>query len=199
KCRAQVGFGLDPDGAAVPFGDSFADRQTDAGAGIMAAGMQALEDLENAVEILGVYADAIVANVNDPAFRLLARADVDFRRAFAAEFKGVADEVLKDLDELRAVNLQAGQGIAGDLGGGGFDSGLKIAQGEVEQRLEAGGGKGAASGADAGEIEQVGDELLHAVRAVHGAGDKLHTLGVERSGQAPFEEADVTADGAQRL
>ena len=41
---ALSGFGLHPDAAAVALHDLLADRQADAGAGVLVAAVQALED-----------------------------------------------------------------------------------------------------------------------------------------------------------
>ncbi len=43
---ALARLGLDPDVAAMTFDNSFADRQADAGAGVLRPRVQALEDLE---------------------------------------------------------------------------------------------------------------------------------------------------------
>ena len=46
----------------MAFDDFLADGEADAGAGVMFAGMEALEDLKDAVEVLRGDADAIVAD-----------------------------------------------------------------------------------------------------------------------------------------
>ena len=64
--RALAGLRLDPDPAAVALDDFLADRQADAGAGILVAGVQALEDQEDAFGVLRVDADAVVADGEEP-------------------------------------------------------------------------------------------------------------------------------------
>src|SRR6516225_183334 len=52
---------------AVPLDDLLADGQADARAGVLAASMQALEDDEDALEVLGGDADSVVAHGEAPA------------------------------------------------------------------------------------------------------------------------------------
>src|SRR5208283_1042016 len=113
KSRALARLRFDPNAPAVAFDDLFADGQPNAGAGILLAGVQALENLENPLGILRLDADAVVAHGKEPAAGLLLDTDVDFRRALAAELESVADQVLKQLHDLRGVHRQARQGIAG--------------------------------------------------------------------------------------
>ncbi len=62
-------FRLHPDAAPVPLHDLFANGKPDAGAGIFAAGVQALEDEKNALEILRLNANAVVAYAEVPGIR----------------------------------------------------------------------------------------------------------------------------------
>jgi len=57
---------IDPDAAAVPFHDLLAEGQADAGAGVLFPTVQALEDDENSLRILGVDANAVVAHGEGP-------------------------------------------------------------------------------------------------------------------------------------
>src|SRR5690606_15003341 len=61
KRRSVAGRGLHPDAAAVALDDLSTDGQADAGARVFGAGVQALEDLEDPVLVLGVDADPVVA------------------------------------------------------------------------------------------------------------------------------------------
>ncbi len=58
----MAGLGLDPNLPAVALHDFFADRQPNAGAGILLACVQSLENLENAVKVLWLHSDAIVTH-----------------------------------------------------------------------------------------------------------------------------------------
>ena len=53
---------LDVDLTAVLFGDSPTDRQPYPSAGILDAGMQALENVKNPLAILGIHPDPRVTN-----------------------------------------------------------------------------------------------------------------------------------------
>ncbi len=60
ESRTLPGLRLDPNAAPVPFDDLFANGKPNAGAGIFAAGMQALKDQKDSLEILGINADAVI-------------------------------------------------------------------------------------------------------------------------------------------
>ena len=62
KSSALTGFGFDPNSAAVALDDFFAQSEADAGAGIFFAGVEALEDEKDALEIFGWNADTVVAH-----------------------------------------------------------------------------------------------------------------------------------------
>src|SRR6478609_2176133 len=92
-------LGVEPDPAAVMLHGLATQRQSDAGPLVGLLGMQALEDGEDALGVLGVYADPLVAAGDRPG-RVVARGGhVDDRRVVAVELQGVADEVLQDGDE----------------------------------------------------------------------------------------------------
>ena len=86
---------LHPDAPAVTLHDLLADGQADACAGILFSGVQALEDDKDALGILGIDADAVVADGKDPFTSLLFSRDMNPGRLLTAELDGVADQVLK--------------------------------------------------------------------------------------------------------
>src|ERR1041385_5407624 len=107
---ALAGLGLDADAAAVELDDALADGQADAGAGVLVAAVQALEDLEDAVEVARLDADAVVLDGDAPAARPRLGRDLDAAGPVAgAELEGVADEVLQQLHELALVADDGGQ------------------------------------------------------------------------------------------
>ena len=65
----------------MPLDNLLADGQPDAGAGILFAAVQPLENLENPPGILRLNADAVVPHPKEPALLLPAGADVNFRAA----------------------------------------------------------------------------------------------------------------------
>ena len=70
--------------------------------GYSRAAVQALEDDEDAVGVLGLDADAVVAHREQPVAAARARRATWTRgRLVAAELDGVADQVLEELAQLR--------------------------------------------------------------------------------------------------
>lgn len=55
-------FGFDPNPAAVALDDFFTEREADAGPGIFFAGVEALENQKDAIEIFCGDPDAVVPN-----------------------------------------------------------------------------------------------------------------------------------------
>src|SRR6267378_7242348 len=94
---AGAGLRADPDAPAVALGHLLADREPDAGSRVFAHRMQALEQHEDAVEVLRLDADAVIGDADVPLARFLHRADMDAGHLLAAELERVADEVLEHL------------------------------------------------------------------------------------------------------
>ena len=88
-----------PDPSAMLLDDLFADRQADAVARILGAGVQALKDDEDVLAVLRCDADAVVRDREHPFIGLLFRADLHRRSFGSAELKRVADQILKHLRE----------------------------------------------------------------------------------------------------
>src|SRR5829696_4244803 len=92
--------------------DFLAHGQPDAGAGILLACVQPLEDDENAVEVFALDSDPIIAHGKKPleawpfSLNRALRADRNMnltRPLGASKFKRVVDKILKELHQLRAV------------------------------------------------------------------------------------------------
>jgi hypothetical protein len=83
ECAAHAGPGLEPDASAVTFDDLLAHRQPDASAGVLRLGVQPLEDDEDAVQVLGLDANAIVAHREHPLVLCGVGGDVDTRPGLA--------------------------------------------------------------------------------------------------------------------
>jgi hypothetical protein len=78
----------------MALGDFFADSQTDAGAFVFAAAMQALEHPKDALEMFGCDADAIIPHRHHPLFAEWGGGDFDDRGAIGAVvLEGIADQV----------------------------------------------------------------------------------------------------------
>jgi hypothetical protein len=95
----------------VPFDDLPAYGKSDAGAGVIAAGVQALEDKENAFKILRINANAVVADREAPCIVKLFDPHVDLWGSLPVELDGIADQVLEELSQLAPIYLECGQGI----------------------------------------------------------------------------------------
>ena len=88
---------FNPNPSPVAFHHFLADRQSDAGAGILPIRMQALKDHENLVRVLWIQADTVIAHCKSPFLARALGGDVNSRRLiFFAKFDCVAEEVLKN-------------------------------------------------------------------------------------------------------
>jgi hypothetical protein len=183
----------------VAFDDAFADGQSNAGAGVLFAGMETLKNVEYALEILGVDANTVVAHGKNPTTRLGLGADMDLGRLFAVKLKGIGNQILEQLHELGGINGQRRQRVAGYLCAGSGNAGLKVAEGIVQQSVQWGGLEGSTASADTSEVQEVSDKAFHAGRAIGSTGNKLEGLGVDLSWEAALEEFDVAAHGTERF
>src|SRR5205807_8954079 len=92
-----------PDAAAVALDNALAERQTDAGAGVFVARVQALKKHEDALKVFRCDADAVVPDGEQPLVVLLLGANLQLRRALGAELDGVGDRVLEQAHQLAAI------------------------------------------------------------------------------------------------
>src|SRR3954449_11866882 len=103
----SAGVRVQPDPAAVPLDDLLAHRQADAGPGELVLAVQTLEDHEDALAVLGLDADAVVAAAEQVLGRravvgaLLLHGQAHGGRLFTAELDRIADEVLEQSGEER--------------------------------------------------------------------------------------------------
>lgn len=193
-------FRVDPDGAPVELDDLLAHREADSAAGVGVLGVQPLEDHEHLVGVLRCDADAVVGDGEPPQFAVPVRRDVDLRRfARAAELDGVAYQVLPEHAHLGGVGEQGRQRIVGDLRSGLLDADAQLGQGPFQHLVQVDVLVGVVQPPDPGEVEQVVDEGLHAVRPVDREVDVLVGPAVELPSVAPLEELGEAGDLAQRL
>src|SRR5215813_9125486 len=85
KGGPRAGLRFHPDAPAVALDDLLADRQADAGAGVLAAGVQALEHLEQPAGLARVNADAVIPHGELPVPVHTPRRDVDAGGRLPAE------------------------------------------------------------------------------------------------------------------
>ena len=107
---------------------------------VLVAAVQPLEDLEDALEVLGVEADAVVGDAQDaaPARRLGGAAVAGSRPSTSAatrttggcvgpvELERVGDQVLQQLADLGRVGLDRGQRADLDAAAAGLDRHLQV-------------------------------------------------------------------------
>src|SRR6185437_8205748 len=91
---------FDRDPAAVALDDFLADREPNSGAGVLLSGVQALEDHEDTVGVLGVDPDSVVPDGDSPPRADALRRNADADGYLVTELERIADEVLKKLCEL---------------------------------------------------------------------------------------------------
>jgi hypothetical protein len=183
----------------VAFDDAFADGQPNACAGVLLAGMETLEDVKYAFEVLGVDANPVVADRKNPATWLGLDTDMDLGRLFAMKLEGIGYKILEQLHELGGIDGQRRQRVMGYVRTGSGNYGLEIAQGIIQQGVQGRGLEGSTASADTSEIKEVGDKTFHAGGAIGSTGDKFKSLGVDFSWEAALEEFDVATHGAEGL
>src|SRR6267154_5120963 len=105
--RADAGLRRDPDPPAVALDDVPADRQSGADARIFLFRVEATEQTEQPPGPFRRYADAVVADREDPDLTVLPGSDSHLRGSGTPELQRVVDQVLEDLGELDRVGDQA--------------------------------------------------------------------------------------------
>ena len=186
------------------FGDALADGQADAGAGILPARVQPLEDHENPLEVLRVDADAVVGHRQHHAVAIKAAAHVHLGRPLGVMvFQRVLDQVLRHARQFVAAAEDAGQvvqaGIDADRRAQGFDLDLQGPERIIDDGAQRHHFLGRGDAADAGIFQKVQDQPVHALGAVAGKGDEFVAVLVQLVAVAPFQQRDVGRDHAQRL
>src|SRR5439155_15529307 len=177
--RPPAGRRLRPDPAAVPLDDLLADGQPDAGAGVLIARVQALEDDEDALEVPGLDADAVVPDHEQPLRVLGLDADVDPWPLGAAELDGVADQVLEQGGDLDRVPGHGRQAVPRDLGAALLQGRAQIDHHLLEHGLAVDLLELAGARAGPGIVQEALDQAAHARGAVAGELDELLRVLVE--------------------
>ena len=136
KRRSFIGDGLSIDPSPVLVHYLLTDRQTDAGSGILAAGVQPLENDEDALEVFLGNPDAVILDAEVPHLAFAFDADVNFRAAFAAELGTAVTQAVRApfrvRDESGAVVAEGfvgGEGVAVPAG----SYTVQIITGEVQR------------------------------------------------------------------
>src|SRR3954468_10392922 len=106
--------------------DFLADREPNARSGILRPAVQPLENHEDAVEILAVYAYPVVLDCERPDIVALLCFDMYARRRFAPELQSVSNKILEQLDQLKFVSIDRRQCVVFDEARAAFDRRTKI-------------------------------------------------------------------------
>jgi len=100
----------------MPLRNFLADGESHACPWILATAVQPLKDDEDAFRVRGINADTIVPNGEEPFACTWFSRDMNAGRLIASELNRVADEVLKQLTELRLIAHHRGQMIVAYYG-----------------------------------------------------------------------------------
>src|ERR1700722_18154987 len=132
KRRTPAELGFHPYAPSGAFDNSMANGEAHAGAGIVGGTVEALEEFKNLLLVLGVYADAVVPDGKQPFLVPLLRRHMNPGRLAASVADRVADQVLKNLFQLKLVHAHAGKSGARNGGVVVFDERLKRCQRVVQ-------------------------------------------------------------------
>src|SRR3989338_2650797 len=93
--------------------DNFlADSEAHPGTRIFLFTVKTLKHQKNPLKVFRCNTNAIVAHMKNPFAFLKFCAYLHTRRIAAAKLEGIADQVLKELSELRAIRIEHQQGAA---------------------------------------------------------------------------------------
>src|ERR1700691_4886495 len=200
ELAAPAGRGFDPDAAAMVLDHLFDDGEADAGARILVALVQALEDQEYALKIFLLDADAVILDQEVPEFFLGRGGNADEGSfAVAAELERVADHVLEQLVDLGTVGGDLRKRPALDRVAAFGYLALQIG----EHGLQRVGGpeifRISALAPDTGIAQQIVDQALHTIGAFNGEADELVGVAVELVLVAALQQLAIARHHAQRL
>src|SRR5258708_38747927 len=131
KDRTRSRLRLGPDTASQAIHRGFANRQADPGAGVLFA-VQALKDPKDIFQVLRFDTDAVVLDGKNPSAVLKPRGDANLERLDGAILDGVADQVLKQLQQQDLDGIDHRQRLAFDTSAGFFDGSLQIGEGHTD-------------------------------------------------------------------
>src|SRR5260221_3708868 len=199
ECTAGAGLRGDPDAPAVALDHFLADGEADTGARVLGLVVQTLEHHEDALEILRLDTDAIVADGELEVGFLFDAGDVDPGHRRRAELERVADQVLEQLRQLRFVGAHPGQRVPGHRCARLLDGAAQVADRLVERWLHLDRQELLAAGADARVGKQVLDQLLHARGDLDHEAHDLLGVAVEPVAVATLYQLRIARHHAQRL
>jgi hypothetical protein len=127
----------------------------------LGTGVKALEDDEDALAVPWRNGNAVVPDAYRPGRADPLRENFNAGYLFAAEFNGVANQVLKKLSELNFVGHNDGKRRALYAGATLLDGGAEIFQRAIEHDVAPNGPQRFGLGADPGKSEEIINEGLH--------------------------------------
>ena len=134
-----------------------------------------------------------------PIVSLPAGVHVNLRRRFAAELQRVADKVLEQLGQLRGVGPDGRQFTMCDFGSCLLDARVEVVQGLPERRAGVGRHRFPAASAHPCVSQQVLDQSLHPLGAIHGVLDERVGLRVQLIRILLLKQLHEAAHRPQRL
>jgi hypothetical protein len=134
KNSARPCLRLYPNPAPTPLDNALAKSQPNPGARILFASVKPLEHLEYSVVILGIDANAIVTNGNNPLPALVSRRNVHLRRLHSSKFDGIPNQILEQLHSQAVVQVYQRQVFRTDPGVRAFSRRSQIPQ-RISERL----------------------------------------------------------------
>ncbi len=204
---SEAEVALSPDGAAVLLDDAAADGEAETGAALLAGvgGLDLLEAVEDAVELVGGDAAAFVDDLEEDGVGGGLGVDAD-GGGDGGELDGVGEKIGEDLEDAVGVAVEEesfGIGSLGDgerfelevdgVGVGHGGHGVDGLLGEIAQGAAADLQRGAA-GLHALEVENVVDEADEAVGVGDGDAEEVECLGVDVADDAGGEKAEGSAN-----
>jgi len=169
------GLTFDADVAAERLDDLLDDPQAETEAAVVALGDGALEALEDTGLVLGGDADAVISHGEEGDLSVLDDGHLD--GVVGAVLDGIGEQVGDDLLEAETIPAADDGGVGVEDEGAACAGGIGLGAGD--DVLEEGGEvdglvlEGEAAGADAGDVEQVVDELVEALGGAAGGLDAL--------------------------
>jgi hypothetical protein len=180
--------------------DLLGDSQPDAGAAVLLPAVESLEDDEDPLEVVRLDPDAVVLDADAPAVQArVGGRDVDARGLGTPELDRVPHQVQEQVLELPRVTAHGRERVVAHDRAGFVEGELQVRQGAVERGAHVGRDEGRTPGADPRVDQQVLDQLLHAMRPIHGVADEFVGVRVQLALVALSQQLDEARHHAERL
>ena len=203
KRRSIPQLRLHPDSPAVPFDDLLADREAHPRPRVLLCRMQLLEDREDLIGVLHVYADAVISDGEEPlvAPRIALHTNPHCWRLLTSELNRVSNQVLEELDELCLITHYHRQRLFWQCNRRPalLDGGLEVVDGVLDDSLAVHRFECLTAARNAGVRKQVLDQLLHVLCPVDGVTHERVCFGTELPLVPALEESYCTRHRPERF